>query len=89
MHAELRTQVDVDECGNRAPPPTPGENDFSTGLRRISRENIKYPSWAFGQRGLCETQFEKVERSHGVERCGVGACGSSVVGVHASPRFEL
>jgi hypothetical protein len=30
-----------------------------------------------------------VERSDGVERCGVGACGSAVVGVHASPRFEL
>jgi hypothetical protein len=30
-----------------------------------------------------------VERSDGVERCGVGVGGSAVVGVHASPRFEL
>ena len=30
-----------------------------------------------------------MECSDGVERCGVGALGSAVVGVHASPRLEL
>jgi hypothetical protein len=30
-----------------------------------------------------------VERSDGVERCGVGALGSAVVGVHAPPRLEV
>jgi hypothetical protein len=33
-------------------------------------------------------QFEKMERSDGVERCGVGTCRSAVIDVHASPRFE-
>jgi hypothetical protein len=39
MNAEWRTQVDVDECGNRAPPPTPGENDFPPGCG-VFRERI-------------------------------------------------
>jgi len=55
----------------------------------ISLKEIETQLLEPGQGGLCETQFEKVEGSDGVERCGVGACGSTVVGVHASPRFEL
>jgi hypothetical protein len=85
MHMAAEVPDRIDDVLNDPSGPRRPEKLVVTGQLSAFKDILE----AARPRGLCETQFEEVKCSDGVECCGVGALGSAVVGVHAPPGLEM